>query len=144
INDRGGVLGRRLSLVDCDDGPGEVSRSKACIKKLVTQDKVFAFLGYSSWASASVHSDLAQYRIPAIGTWAYSQTERQDSYMFPTTTSMLHEVMASAHWVKTVIKPKTYGLVCLSSPEMQLACQQVQQILDASGAELVRKLAVAI
>jgi ABC-type branched-subunit amino acid transport system substrate-binding protein len=144
INDRGGVLGRRLSLVDCDDGPGEVSRSKACIKKLVTQDKVFAFLGYSSWASASVHSDLAQYRIPAIGTWAYSQTEWQDSYMFPTHMSMIHEAMANAHWVKNVIKPKTYGLVCLSSPEMQLACQQVQRILDDSGAQLVRKLDVSI
>ncbi len=144
INDRGGVLGRRLSLVDCDDGPGEVSRSKACIKKLVQQDKVFAFLGYSSWASASVHSDLATYRIPAIGTWAYSQTEWQDSYMFPTHMSMIHEAMANAHWVKNVIKPKTYGLVCLASPEMQLACQQVQQILDESGADLVRKLDVAI
>ncbi|HUR75532.1 MAG TPA: ABC transporter substrate-binding protein, partial [Sporichthya sp.] len=28
VNDRGGVLGRRMSLIDCDDGPGEVSRSK--------------------------------------------------------------------------------------------------------------------
>ncbi len=144
INDRGGVLGRRLSLVDCDDGPGEVSRSKACIKKLVNQDKVFALLGYSSWASASVHSDLAQYRIPAVGTWAYSQTEWQDSYMFPTHMSMIHEAMAGAQWVKNVIKPKTYGLVCLSSPEMQLSCQQVQKILDASGAKMVKKLDVGI
>jgi hypothetical protein len=31
INDRGGVAGRHLLLVDCDDGPGEVSRAKACI-----------------------------------------------------------------------------------------------------------------
>src|SRR5437016_1044372 len=29
INDRGGVLGRRMSAIDCDDGPGEVARSKA-------------------------------------------------------------------------------------------------------------------
>ncbi|HUR73003.1 MAG TPA: ABC transporter substrate-binding protein [Sporichthya sp.] len=144
INDRGGVLGRRMSLVDCDDGPGEVSRSKACIRKLVSQDKVFAFLGYSSWASASVHSDLAQYRIPAIGTWAYSQTEWQDSYMFPTHMSMIHEAMAGAQWVKNVIRPKTYGLVCLTSPEMQLACNEVQKILDASGATMVKKLDVGI
>jgi ABC-type branched-subunit amino acid transport system substrate-binding protein len=144
INDRGGVLGRRLSLVDCDDGPGEVSRSKACIKKLVTQDKVFAFLGYSSWASASVHSDLAQYQIPAIGTWAYSQTEWQDSYMFPTHMSMIHEAMAGAQWVKNVIKPKTYGLVCLASPEMQLSCNEVEKILDASGSKMVKKIDVGI
>ena len=144
VNDRGGVLGRRLSLVDCDDGPGEVSRSKACIKKLQGQDKVFALLSYSSWASASVHSDLAQYKLPAIGTWAYSQTEWQDPYMFPTHMSMIHEAMANAQWVKNVIKPKTYGLVCLTSPEMQLSCAEVQRILDASGAKMVKKLDVGI
>jgi ABC-type branched-subunit amino acid transport system substrate-binding protein len=144
INDRGGVLGRRLSLVDCDDGPGEVSRSKACIKKMQGQDKVFALLGYDSWASASVHSDLAQYRLPAIGTWAYSQTEWQDPYMFPTHMSMIHEAMANAHWVKNVVQPKTYGLICLTSPEMQLACDEVRKILDASGAKLVKKLDVGI
>ena len=144
INDRGGVLGRRMSLVDCDDGPGEVSRSKACIKKLVGQDKVFALMSYSSWASASVHSDLAQYKLPAIGTWAYSQTEWQDPYMFPTHMSMIHEAMANAQWVKNVIKPKTYGLVCLTSPEMQLSCQEVQKVLDASGAKMVKKLDVGI
>ena len=144
INDRGGVLGRRMSLVECDDGPGEVSRSKACIKKLVGQDKIFAFLGYTSWASASVHSDLAQYKVPAIGTWAYSQTEWQDPYMFPTHMSMVHEAMTNAHWVKNVIKPKTYGLLCLTSPEMQLSCSEVQRILDASGAKLVKKVDVGI
>ncbi len=144
INDRGGVLGRRMSLVDCDDGPGEVSRSKACIKKLAGQDKVFALLSYSSWASASVHSDLAQYKLPAVGTWAYSQTEWQDPYMFPTHMSMIHEAMAGANWVKNVIKPKTYGLVCLTSPEMQLSCNEVQRILDASGSKMVKKLDVGI
>ena len=144
VNDRGGVLGRRLSLVDCDDGPGEVSRAKACLKKLQGQDKVFALLGITSWASASVHSDLQQYKMPAVGMWAYSQTEWQDPYMFPTHMSMIHEAMANAHWVKNVVKPKTYGMVCLASPEMQLSCNEVQKILDASGSKLVKRLDVGI
>jgi ABC-type branched-subunit amino acid transport system substrate-binding protein len=144
INDRGGVLGRRMSLTDCDDGPGEVARSKSCIKKLVGQDQIFALMGYSSWASASVHDDLAEYRLPAIGVWAYSQTEWQDPYMFPTHMSMIHEAMAGAHWVVDVIHPKTYGLICLTSPEMQLACNNVQQIVDASGAKMVKRVDVSI
>ena len=144
INDRGGVLGRRLSLTDCDDGPGEVSRSKACIKKLQGQDKVFALLGYLSWASASVHSDLAQYRLPAVGVWAYSQTEWQDPYMFPTHMSMIHEAMAGANWVKNVVKPKTYGLICLTSPEMQISCDAVSKVLDDSGSKLVKRMDVGI
>jgi ABC-type branched-subunit amino acid transport system substrate-binding protein len=144
INDRGGVLGRRVNIIDCDDGPGEVSRSKACIKKLVGQDKVFALLGYSSWASASVHDDLKEYQIPAVGVWAYSQTEWQDPFMFPTHMSMIHEAMAGAHWAANVVKPATYGLICLTSPEMQLACNSVQKIMDAGGAKMVKRADVSI
>jgi hypothetical protein len=47
--------------------------------------------------------------------------------------------MAGAHWVSNVIKPKTYGLLCLNSPEMQAACNQVAKIVDASGARLVQR-----
>ncbi|MGQ0842618.1 MAG: ABC transporter substrate-binding protein [Sporichthyaceae bacterium] len=144
VNDRGGVLGRRLSIVDCDDGPGEVSRAKACIKKLVSQDKVFSLVTGIDWATASIHDDLKQHRLPYVGAWAYSQTEWQDPYMFPTHMSMIHEAMAGAQWAKNVVKPKTYGLICLTSPEMQLACKEVARILDASGAKLVKKADVSI
>ncbi|MGQ0464706.1 MAG: ABC transporter substrate-binding protein [Sporichthyaceae bacterium] len=144
INDRGGVLGRRLQIVDCDDGPGEVSRAKACIKKLAAQDKIFSLVTGIDWATASIHDDLKQFKLPYVGAWAYSQTEWQDPYMFPAHMSMIHEAMAGAHWAKNVVKPKTYGLICLTSPEMQLACNEVKKILDASGAKLVKKADVSI
>jgi ABC-type branched-subunit amino acid transport system substrate-binding protein len=144
INDRGGVLGRRLQLIDCDDGPGEVSRAKACIKKLVGQDQVFALLTGVDWATASIHDDLKEYHLPYVGAWAYSQTEWQDPFMFPTHMSMIHEAMANAHWVVNTIKPKTYGLICLTSPEMQLACNNVAKIMDASGSKLVKRADVSI
>ncbi len=144
INDRGGVLGRRLSITDCDDGPGEVSRAKACLKKLVIQDKIFSLVSGVDWATASIHDDLKQFQLPYVGAWAYSQTEWQDPFMFPTHMSMVHEAMAGAHWVKNVVQPKTYGMICLTSPEMQLACKEVAQILDASGAKMVKKADVSV
>jgi len=143
-NDRGGILGRRLTLTDCDDGPGEVSRTKGCIKKLATVDKVFGLLNITSWGSASVHDDLKQYHLPSVGQWAYSQTEWQDPFMFPTHMSMIHEAMAGAHWAANVVHPKTYAMICLTSPEMQLACNQVRSIMDASGAKLVKRADVSI
>jgi len=85
VNDRGGVLGRRLSITDCDDGPGEVSRAKACIKKLVGQDHIFSMVTAIDWATASLHDDLKQYHLPYVGTWAYSQTEWQDRTCSPRT-----------------------------------------------------------
>ncbi len=144
LNDRGGVLGRRLSITDCDDGPGEVSRAKACIKKLVSQDKIFSLVTGVDWATGSIHDDLRQFKLPYIGAWAYSQTEWQDPYMFPTHMSMIHEAMAGAHWAKNVVKPKTYGLLCLTSPEMQLACNEVKKVLDASGAKMVKRADLSI
>jgi ABC-type branched-subunit amino acid transport system substrate-binding protein len=144
INDRGGILGRRLALVDCDDGPGEVSRTKSCIKKLVGQDKIFALLSVSSWGSGAVHDDLQEHGLPAFGVWADSQTEWQDPFMFPAHMSMIHEAMAGAHWAANVIHPKTYGLICLTSPEMQLSCNEVVKVMDASGAKLVKRADVAI
>jgi hypothetical protein len=144
INDRGGVLGRRLQILDCDDGPGEVARAKACIRYLVGQQNVFGLLTSVTWSTASLHDDLAQYRRPLIGGWAYSQTEWQDPWMFPTHMSMLHEALANAYWVRDTIRPKTYGLLCLTSPEMQLACANVSKVLDAAGVKLVKKVDVAI
>jgi hypothetical protein len=96
------------------------------------------------WATASIHDDLKQYHLPYVGAWAYSQTEWQDPFMFPTHMSMIHEAMAGAHWAVNTIHPKTYGLICLTSPEMQLACNQVQQIVDGSGAKMVKRANVSI
>jgi ABC-type branched-subunit amino acid transport system substrate-binding protein len=48
------------------------------------------------------------------------------------------------HWAANTIKPKTYGLICLTSPEMQLACNQVSQIMDATGAKMVKRADVSI
>jgi len=144
INDRGGVLGRRLSQVDCDDGAGEVSRAKVCLKKLVDEDRIFSLITAQDWATASIHDDLHLFGLPYVGSWAYSQTEWQDPFMFPTHMSMIHEAMAGGNWVRHAVHPKTYGLLCLTSPEMQLACTQVQHILDASGSRMVKKVDVAI
>jgi ABC-type branched-subunit amino acid transport system substrate-binding protein len=144
INDRGGVLGRRLSIVDCDDGPGEVARAKSCIKKLAGEDHIFSLVSAVDWATASIHDDLQQQHLPYVGAWAYSQTEWQDPFMFPTHMSMIHEAMAGAHWAVDTIKPKTYGLICLTSPEMQLACNEVSKVMDASGSKLVKRADVSI
>jgi hypothetical protein len=144
INDRGGVLGRRMTISDCDSGTGDTARGKACVKKLVEQDGVFSLITGLDWSTASIHQDLRHYELPYVGAWAYSQTEWQDPYMFPTHMSMIHEAMAGANWARDVVRPKTYGLICLTSPEMQLACDQVQKIMDAGGSKLVKRADVAI
>ncbi|MEW6472302.1 MAG: ABC transporter substrate-binding protein [Actinomycetota bacterium] len=144
INDAGGIHGRKLKYIDCDDGPGETSRAKACMKKLVEQDKIFSMLTTLSWSSAAIGDDLARYQIPLVGAWAYSHTEWKDPWQFPTHMSMLHEAFAGAEWVRDVIKPKTFGLICLNAPEMQKACSNVNQVLTDAGAKMVHKVDVTL
>src|SRR5882757_8969831 len=144
INDRGGILGRRIVITDCDDGVGDASRAKSCVKKLVSQDRIFALITAWDWGTASMHDDLAANHLPYVGSWAYSQTEWQDPWMFPTHMSMIHEALAGGNWVKNVIHPKTYGLLCLTSPEMQLACNNVQKVLEPTGAKMVKRADVAV
>jgi ABC-type branched-subunit amino acid transport system substrate-binding protein len=139
INDAGGVHGRNITFLDCDDGPGDTARAKACMKKLAEQDKVFAMLTSTTWSSAAIHDDLAKYQLPLVGAWAYSVTEWSDPWMFPTHMPMLHEAYAAAEWVRDVIKPKTFGLICLNSPEMQKACANVNEVLTRAGARLVHQ-----
>ncbi|HEV8626223.1 MAG TPA: ABC transporter substrate-binding protein [Acidimicrobiia bacterium] len=139
INDAGGVHGRNITFIDCDDGPGDTARAKACMKKLAEQDKVFAMLTSTTWSSAAIHDDLAKYQLPLVGAWAYSVTEWSDPWMFPTHMPMLHEAYAAAEWVRDVIKPKTFGLICLNSPEMQKACGNVNEVLTKAGAKLVHQ-----
>lgn len=43
--------------------------------KLVGQDKIFALITGIDWATASIHDDLKQFKLPYVGVWAYSQTE---------------------------------------------------------------------
>ena len=139
INDAGGINGRNLTFIDCDDGPGDTARAKACMKKLAEQDKVFAMLTSTTWSSAAIHDDLAKYQLPLVGAWAYSVTEWSDPWMFPTHMPMLHEAYAAAEWVRDVIKPKTFGLICLNSPEMQKACANVNEVLTKAGAKMVHQ-----
>jgi ABC-type branched-subunit amino acid transport system substrate-binding protein len=139
INDAGGVNGRNITFIDCDDGPGDTARAKACMKKLAEQDKVFAMLTSTTWSSAAIHDDLARYQLPLVGAWAYSVTEWSDPWMFPTHMPMLHEAYAAAEWVRDVVRPKTFGLICLNSPEMQKACANVAEVLTKAGAKLVHQ-----
>jgi len=144
VNDKGGMYGRRIQFFNCDDGPGDLSLGKACMKKLAEQDHVFAMLTVLSWSSAGIHDDLSHYQMPLVGAWAYSNSEWTDPFMFPTHMSMLHEASNTGYWVRDVIKPKTYGLICLNAPEMQYACGNVRKVLDPTGAKMVKKVDVDV
>ncbi len=67
INDAGGVLGRPLELIVYDDELN-AAKSATYTRKLVTEDKVVALVGYATSATAAAAAPLAnELKIPGVG-----------------------------------------------------------------------------
>jgi branched-chain amino acid transport system substrate-binding protein len=66
LNDAGGINGRKINLVSCDDG-SDGTQFLACVQKLVEQDHVFALVGNNSDASASAAHYEYTHGVPDLG-----------------------------------------------------------------------------
>lgn len=143
INDAGGVLGRKLTITDCDDA-GDVGRFRACFRKLVQEDKIFSFFTSVTWGSGEVHGDLAGAKIPWVGSWGFYTSEWKDPWMFPIHMASQHEAHGAAIYARDVLKPKTVGILYLNSPEQLQAKKNIHQVLDPAGIKVVRELAQEI
>src|SRR5437763_12553824 len=139
VNDNGGIYGRKLTYIDCDDGPGDPARTSACYKKLVEQDKIFAFSAGCSISEDQYQADLKQDQIPAFAPCSLYQVEWANPYSFPVHMDMRQEGTATANWAADTKKPKTYGVICLNIPDSQAACNRVEKRMNAFGAKEVFK-----
>jgi ABC-type branched-subunit amino acid transport system substrate-binding protein len=139
VNDAGGVHGRKFVISDCDDS-GDVTRFRACYRKLIDEAKIFSFITSVTWGTGEVHGDLARDKIPWIGSWGFYTSEWKDPWMFPLHLSTVTEARATAGWVRDILKPKTVGILYLNTPEQQLAKQALHQVLDPAGIKTVREI----
>ena len=139
VNDAGGVHGRKFVISDCDDS-GDVTRFRACYRKLIDEAKIFSFITSVTWGTGEVHGDLARDKIPWIGSWGFYTSEWKDPWMFPLHLSTVTEARNTAIWVRDIIKPKTVGILYLNTPEQQLAKKSMHEILDPAGIKTVREI----
>ena len=139
VNDAGGVFGRKMVISDCDDS-GDVTRFRACYRKLIDEAKIFSFITSVTWGTGEVHGDLARDKIPWIGSWGFYTSEWKDPWMFPVHLSTVTEARATAGWVRDVLKPKSVGILYLNTPEQQLAKAALRQVLDPAGIKVVREI----
>ncbi len=65
-NAKGGINGRKINLITCDDAE-DGSQNLACATKLVEQDHVFALIGNNSDASARSASYEYSHNVPDLG-----------------------------------------------------------------------------
>jgi hypothetical protein len=139
VNDNGGIYGRKLTYIDCDDGPGDPARTRACYKKLVEQDKIFAMSAGCSISEDQYQADLQKDQIPAFSPCSLYHVEWANPYSFPIHMDMRQEGAATAIWAANTKKPKTYGVLCLNIPDSQAACDNVDKQMSKVGAKQVFK-----
>jgi len=139
VNDAGGVHGRKFVISDCDDS-GDVTRFRACYRKLIDEAKIFSFITSVTWGTGEVHGDLARDKIPWIGSWGFYTSEWKDPWMFPVHLSTVTEARATAGWVRDILKPKSIGILYLNTPEQQLAKASLHEVIDKAGIKTVREI----
>ena len=113
INRTGGVAGRKLQLVTCDDG-GDIARGRACYEKL--KGNVFALVPSVTWITDTIHDQLGKDNLPWL-SWGWFKSEYEDPWMFPCHANGTREASATADWVAKVLKPKTVGIMYLNVGE---------------------------
>jgi len=138
INNRGGINGRKLQLLTCDDG-GDVTRARACYEKLKTQ--VFAFLPAETFLTDVIHPALAQDHVPFM-SWGWFQSEYTDPYMFPCHANGIREASALAKWVAENKHPKTVGIMYLNVSEDIAAKDTATKTLSQYGIKVVQNISM--
>lgn len=140
MNDQGGINGRKFKYIGCDDGVPDAARTRACYKKLVEQDKIFAFLGGLTFNSGLIQPDIERDKVPALAPGSLYRSEWENPWSFAIHMGMEHEAHAGGQWVADVLKPKTVGLLCLNNAEMQATCDASTAVLKKAGIKVVHRV----
>jgi len=137
INRTGGVSGRKLQLVTCDDG-GDIARGRACYEKL--KDNVFALVPSMTWLTDVIHDRLPKDKVPWL-SWGWFKSEYEDPWMFPCHANGMREAAALADLTAKVVKPSTVGIMYLNVSEDIAARDVAIKQLSKYGVKVVESVA---
>lgn len=102
VNQAGGVNGRRIKLINMDDG-NDPKRAAANARKLVTEDKVFALFSQSGTPQTqAVMPLLEELQVPLVGSTSGADSLRKPNrFMFHAKASYGQETAKMAEHMKT-------------------------------------------
>jgi ABC-type branched-subunit amino acid transport system substrate-binding protein len=153
VNRRGGVFGRRLKLVQMDDGYVP-QRSLANTEKLIGEDKVFALVGNLGTANVTgVLPLLEQHRVPlfAAFTGADSLRRTPNRYLFTVMASYGSETEKMVQHLSTIginsiavaYQNNTFGQEGLAGVQAAMKDRKIAPIATAAIETDARDVAVA-
>jgi branched-chain amino acid transport system substrate-binding protein len=138
VNEQGGVNGRQLKLVTRDDGY-EPEKSKAAVKALIEEDKVFALVGSVGTPTgiASVPI-LTEAKVPLIGMFTGAEALREPfnrqvfhvrgSYYDETERIVQHLTSLGLKKIAVFYQNDAYGKAGLEGVERALTRRQLKMV----------------
>jgi branched-chain amino acid transport system substrate-binding protein len=150
LNARGGVNGRKVDIVECDDH-GTGPDNAACIRKLVDDDKVFALAGTAAFTYDGA-SYLSSKGVPDIAgqpiTNAYDQYQHlysiYGSYYprngkLPGYNGTLYAGTENYRWLKENLKTKSAGVVYYNVAQSERYAKSIAAGLRKEGFSVVEE-----
>lgn len=142
INEAGGILGRRVILIEEDDA-GDVTVTISAVKKLILRDKVVAIIGdyYSSCTSAGMEV-CAKYKVPDITgiSTAPDITRRGNQWIFRTVATDAMNAVSYASYMREELRNKTFVFMANNVEFGRDAVKAYRPILEDLGAEILGEL----
>jgi branched-chain amino acid transport system substrate-binding protein len=150
LNAKGGVNGRTIEVVPCDD-TGTGSGNVSCAHKLIDQDKVFAFAGNSMFRYDSAPY-VSQKDVPDIGGEPISNAYDKYPHLYGIYGSdyprdgssygwdnKLYSSTEMEHYAKVVLGAKTAAVVYYNQADSARYAQYEAQALSMEGFKVVKE-----
>lgn len=147
INLGGGILGRRIELVERDD-KADPDTGKAVVRELIDQEKVVAGLGFVNTGVAMAAQRLYQdAKIPVINNVAtgaritrqFAPPEFPESYLFRTSAS---DIIQSAMIVREAVERRHFSKLAIFHDSTAYGEQGREQLLDQLAQRNLKPVAV--
>jgi branched-chain amino acid transport system substrate-binding protein len=149
LNARGGVNGRHVDLVVCDDGATGAG-NRRCVTKLIDQDRIFAFVGNSifDYAGAAFVNDRA---VPDVGGQPISSVYDQYRHLWSIygssaprngTVGWNGKLLGGTEvyrFFATTLGAKTAGVVAYNQPDSLRFANLTAAALKLEGYTVVRE-----
>lgn len=139
INDQGGIHGRKIEIVHEDDGC-DPAKTRAAVKKLIYNDKVFMINGGSCSAGVvAARDEFIESKTPymVMAATLDSISAPPNKYVFTTTLPGSGDSAVMLNFAKTIPSAKKLAVVRHSNEWADAKYKKVSEGYKAAGFELV-------
>jgi branched-chain amino acid transport system substrate-binding protein len=137
INEKGGINGRPIKIVDYDDA-GSPDQAVICARKLVYDDKVpITILNHGSELALPSSRVFVEAKRPALAAWAGHPGIVEGGYVFMVSAASVIEGKALAYYIMKEKGAKTFAAVITVDPYEEKVYSGFKSMVESLGGKIV-------